>query len=356
MPHRAPSPEPQPPHEAPGGTAPLGIRQRLVAHIEIWRLDLFSYAGLVSLAGAFLAADDPSPWRLAGAWAAPTLGWLAAMYGGDFFDRELDATTKPQRPVPSGRVSARTAFAGMVTCVGLGMAVATLLNPLNLAVVLITLGLGVSYSSYFKARGVLGNIVRGGVTAMSFVMGMLATSPGPQLRLLPIALIFWLHDSGSNVVGAICDRDGDRAGGYRTFPVVRGDAAALRLMLGLDVGWAALAVGYPPTLRDRLDAVPYGMFLAVALLMALVSAMMLFRAPRPIPRLASLRAHEILVIERLVLTSGLVAGATSALVGFALFAPSAAAAIAASVAIMRRSYEPSRTGWRKNAAGHSRVL
>lgn len=84
--------------------------------------------------------------------------------------------------------------------------------------------------------------------------------------------------------------------------------------------------------------------------------MMLIQAPRPISLLASLRAHEILVIERFVLTSAFIAGATSIAMAAALFIPSAAAALPASIAIMRRSYEPSRTGWRKKVAGHLRVL
>ncbi|MGH3309775.1 MAG: UbiA family prenyltransferase [Streptomyces sp.] len=333
----------------------MGLKARLLAHVEIWRLDLFSYAGLVGVAGALLATDDPALWRVIGAWLAPTMGWLAAMYGGDFFDRDLDATAKPQRPVPSGRVSARSAFAGMVLCVLLGLVIAAVLNPLNVLVVFITLGLGVSYNAYLKGKGVFGNITRGGVTAMAFVTGTLATHSSLQAELLPIALIFWMHDSGSNVVGAICDREGDREGGCRTFPVRHGDGASLLLMLAFGASWVGLALGYAPTL-ERVSSLAYGAFLTIAIVMAVISAAMLIRSPRPIPRLTGLRAHELLVIERLVLTSALVATATSVLVGILLFLPSAAAAIVASLAIMRRSYQPDRKGWRKKAAGHSRVL
>jgi len=31
---------------------------------EIWRLDLFSYAGLAGVAGALLGSDDPALWRV----------------------------------------------------------------------------------------------------------------------------------------------------------------------------------------------------------------------------------------------------------------------------------------------------
>jgi geranylgeranylglycerol-phosphate geranylgeranyltransferase len=328
------------------GRPSVRFRDRFLAHVEIWRLDLFSYTGLVSVAGALMAwgvtGGDPEPWRLVGTWLAPSLGWVAAMYGGDYFDRRLDTVTKPQRPVPSGRVRPLEALAGMIVCVLLGMVVAVLLNPLNFFVVIAALGLGVSYSKYFKAHGIWGNAVRGGVTAMAFVHGTLAASPTLLPLLLPVAMVFWLHDSGSNVVGAICDREGDTRGGYRTFPVRHGDGAALWLMLAFDVGWLALAVGYPLVLGGWFDLAGYLPYLAVAVLMSVVSAYLLFRAPRPIPRLTSLRAHEVLVVERLVLTSGFVAATTNVWIALVLLVPSAGAWLVASVVMMRRSYEPSR--------------
>lgn len=328
------------------------LRGRLAAHVEIWRLDLFSYTGLVSVSGALLASGDRPLWRLAGTWLAPSLGWVAAMYGGDYFDRDLDTIAKPQRPVPSGRVRPREALAGMIVCVMLGTVISVLLNPLNFFVVVAALTLGVSYSKYFKAHGIWGNIVRGGVTAMAFIHGTLATSPALQLRLIPIALIFWLHDSGSNVVGAICDQDGDRKGGYRTFPVRHGDTAALWLMLGFDLGWLALAASYPPTLGSRFAVGVYLVFLTAAGLMAIVSGLMLLRAGRPIPRLTSLRSHEVLVVERLVLTSGFVAAASNAWIAVALLIPSAGAWLVASMVMMRRSYEPSRVKRRDEIGQH----
>jgi len=330
------------------------LRARLLAHIEIWRLDLFSYTGLVSIAGALLTwkvrGDDPELLRLIGTWLAPSLGWVAAMYGGDYFDRNLDTVSKPQRPVPSGRVKPAEAMAGMVTCVLLGAVISMLLNPWNIVVVLAALTLGVSYSKYFKAHGIWGNTVRGGVTAMAFVHGILAASPTLVVQLLPIALVFWLHDSGSNVVGAICDREGDEKGGYRTFPVRHGDTASLWLMAAFDVGWWVLAVGYPLTFGDWFDYSAYLPFLIVSTLMSLVSAGMLVRAARPIPRLTSLPAHEVLVVERLVLTSGLIAAVTNIWIALALFVPSAGAWFVASVVMMRRSYEPGRVRPRDKVA------
>lgn len=325
-------------------------RKRLVAHIETCRPDLVFYAGLVSLVGALLAADHMSLWRFAGAWAAPTLGWFAAMYGGDYFDRELDTIAKSQRPIPSGRMAPGEALAGMVVNVLLGAIIAVLLNPFNLAIVVVALLLGVSYSRYLKTRGVLGNLCRGGITAMAFLLGTMATGSAPPLDLLPLALVFWLHDSGSNVVGAICDADGDREGGYLTFAVRHGDAASLRLLVAFDVLWLGLAIGWPFAVREPFDLAAYTPFLVAATMLGLTTVVLLYSAPRPIPRLDALRAHEILVIERLVLAAGFVAAANTMWLAVALLVPSAAATLMASLAIMRRSYEPDRLRWRRAVA------
>jgi 4-hydroxybenzoate polyprenyltransferase/geranylgeranylglycerol-phosphate geranylgeranyltransferase len=152
------------------------------------------------------------------------------------------------------------------------------------------------------------------------------------------------------VVGAICDRDGDRAGGYRTVPVRYGDRVALWLLVAFDAGWVALAALYPTTAVHGFHTVPYLPFLAVALVMGTVTVVKLFRAPRPIPRLAALRAHEILVVERLVLAAGLVAAAASVVLALALLIPAAGATVAASVGLMRSRYEPTRARARRKAA------
>ena len=319
---------------------------KLIPYIDTARPDLATYAGLDSVGGALLAAMASSghvgPLRLAGAWLAPTLGWVAAMYGGDYFDRELDALAKPHRPIPSGQMSARAAFRGMVLCVALGAVIAGLLNPRNLVVVAVTLALGVSYSKYLKARGIWGHLIRGGVTAMAFIMGTMSAGALPPARLLPLALVFWLHDSGSNVVGAICDRDGDRAGGYLTFPVKYGDAVALRLLLAFDAAWLGLAAAYPAAAVPGFRTAAYVPFLVVATVLGSITVVILIRAPRPIPRLVALRSHEYLVIDRLVLAGGFIAGGGRLPLGLILAAAAVAVTLLSLGGMMRGRYEPRR--------------
>jgi len=325
------------------------LKEQFLTHLEVGRPDLVFYSGLVSVAGAVLASDTWSVWQLIGAWAAPTCGWFAAMYGGDYFDRELDKITKSQRPLPSGRMSPRTALSGMILWVLLGMVIAVLLNPINLLMVVLALSFGVAYSKVLKSRGAWGNLARGAITACAFAVGVFSTSTSPAPAIFVLALVFALHDAASNVVGAICDAEGDRQGGYRTFPVRHGEKVSLRLMVVLHALWMVLAIVYPLVALPEFAYGPHLPFLIVAIVMTVVSIVMLYRAGSPIPRVAALKSHEVLVVERLVLASAYVAAAGGAWLGLGLMVPFIAATFLSSLFLMRGSYEPSRR-WRARRA------
>jgi 4-hydroxybenzoate polyprenyltransferase len=75
------------------------------------------------LAGA-VAAGNLRPARVAGLAASSVCLYWAGMALNDWADREVDATERPERPIPSGRVPAHTALriAAGLTVAGLGLA------------------------------------------------------------------------------------------------------------------------------------------------------------------------------------------------------------------------------------------
>jgi heme O synthase-like polyprenyltransferase len=68
------------------------------------------------LAGATLSGGSLEPGLLVVLLIALSLFYTGGMYLNDAFDREVDARERPERPIPSGQVSAREVFA-----VGYGM-------------------------------------------------------------------------------------------------------------------------------------------------------------------------------------------------------------------------------------------
>jgi geranylgeranylglycerol-phosphate geranylgeranyltransferase len=292
-----------------------GAARALRAHVETWRPYTLWYVGLVGLGGAALIAGEHHPWRLFGAWAAPTLGWLGGHYLGDYFDRELDAGSKPHRPIPSGRLSPRTAaICGAVCFAALAVLAVASGWATTVAALFGALGI-VAYSRWLKARGVAGNLIRGALGAIALLYGAAAVgsrpSAGTAAALLTLALAFWLHDTASNLVGTLRDIDGDRAGGYSTLPVRRGSEFAVRTVLGLYAGAAAaaLAGGLLAGTVDRPAGGSRPLYLLTLLVVLGLGLLALaplvpYRRSMPVP--VALRAHAVLVLERVVLAAAVV--------------------------------------------------
>jgi geranylgeranylglycerol-phosphate geranylgeranyltransferase len=285
----------------------------LRAHVETWRPYTLWYVGLVGLGGAALLDGPHHPWRLAAAWAAPTAGWVGGHYLGDYFDRELDAGSKPHRPIPSGRLPARTALWCGCACFAVlaGLAAAGGWATASVAVAG-ALGI-VAYSRWFKARGAAGNLVRGALGAVALFYGAAAAGLRPAAglpagrtiaALVVLVIAFWLHDTASNLVGTLRDIDGDRAGGYQTLPVLRGTSFAVTTVLALYVAAiaAALAGGLLAG-RGQADFL-VTLVLAATIGVAALTPLPVHRAQMPVA--VALRAHSVLVIERVVLASAVV--------------------------------------------------
>lgn len=289
------------------------VGRTLRAHVETWRPYTLWYCGLVGLAGAALVGGPHHPWRLAAAWAAPTAGWLGGHYLSDYFDRELDAGSKPHRPIPSGRLTARAALWCGCACFAVlaGLAVAGGWGTASVAVAA-ALGM-VAYGRWFKARGASGNVVRGALGAIALLYGAAAAGLRPAsglpaaptiAALLVLMAAFWLHDTASNLVGTLRDIDGDRAGGYQTLPVRRGTPFAVTTVLVLYAAAIAAALaGGLLTRRGQADFLTT-LLVAAATGVAALAPLVAHRAQMPV--VVALRAHSVLVIERVALASAIV--------------------------------------------------
>jgi geranylgeranylglycerol-phosphate geranylgeranyltransferase len=305
-----------------------GVHRTVQAHVQTWRPYTLAHPALVGVAGASTAGGADRPGILALAAGAPGLGWLAGHYFGDYFDRHLDAIAKPQRPIPSGRLSPRAALAGGAVCAAGSALILALVNWRTLLLFAVAMAGIVAYSRIYKGRGISGNLVRGVLTALAFVVGAMLARADPPWRVFVPALIFLLHDTSSNLVGTIRDVDGDRAGGYLSVPVRRGVGPAARLALALYA--VAVAVGAADAvLLPMAHPDGYAVLLGAAVGIGTVSFAPLLRWTRSVTAAANgpgtqavaLRAHKVLVVERLVLTAAVIAAGTGARTVLWLLAP-----------------------------------
>jgi geranylgeranylglycerol-phosphate geranylgeranyltransferase len=281
------------------------VRRAVVAHVQTWRPYTTCYPLLLGLAGAVWAGGSGAGTLLVAA-VAPALGWLAGHYLGDWMDRGLDAIGKPQRPIPSGRLSSDAALTSGIVCAAASAVLAVGANWRILPLFLLAMAGIVGYSRVFKKRGLSGNVARGVLTALAIVIGAMVAQPLPPWSLLPVAAGFLLHDTSTNLVGTVRDVDGDRAGGYRSVPVRRGVRHAVRLALGLYASGLALLASATAGTPGAPGG--YGAFLGLAAVIGAISFVPLLRSGSAIDALSALRAHEVLVAERLVLAAAVLAG------------------------------------------------
>ncbi|TJZ97903.1 4-hydroxybenzoate polyprenyltransferase [Actinacidiphila oryziradicis] len=141
-----------------------------------------------ALAGA-AAAGVLSP-RSAGLALASTALYWAGMAANDWADRNLDAQERPERPIPSGRVSPDAALALSAGLTAAGVCVAGLAGGRRALVVATALA-GAVWTYDLRAKGgPAGPAVMAACRGLDVLLG---ASPGPYRRALPEALTVAAH-------------------------------------------------------------------------------------------------------------------------------------------------------------------
>ncbi len=159
----------------------------------------------------------------------------------DLGDLEGDRLNHPDRPLVTGEVTpsgARTLTLALFTA-GVVVAVPVALRELWVGVILVVAIAGlVAYERWWKARGLVGNLTVGGLTAMVFLYGGAAV--GRPVYVLPFAAMALLATLSREVIKDTEDIAGDT--GRSTVPKVHGVATASRLARASVVAAIALSV------------------------------------------------------------------------------------------------------------------
>lgn len=180
--------------------------------------------------GAYLAADV---FRIV---AEPVL--LAALVvllvvacgnvANDYRDAAADAIAKPERPIPSGRISRRVA-GWMAVVLGLAsIAIASRLGAALTVFAVCTVVLGVGYSYLLKEIPLVGNAAVGVLCGAILLYGGLAA--GKLTPAVVVACVMTgLFVFAQEVFYTVEDEPGDRASGVRTAATTFGTMTSLRI-------------------------------------------------------------------------------------------------------------------------------
>ncbi|MDG1276175.1 MAG: UbiA-like protein EboC [Algoriphagus sp.] len=150
------------------------------------------WAGFAVAGGWWFMVSD---WTLGPGVFWQKLAWLSlstiGLYAGgvafnDVFDAELDAIERPERPIPSGRVSKMAAAWMSTSLLILGVLAASQVNIVAAGLALIVAILAVTYDNWGKHQFYFGPINMGMCRAGNLLLGI---SVAPELIHSPMSLI-----------------------------------------------------------------------------------------------------------------------------------------------------------------------
>jgi geranylgeranylglycerol-phosphate geranylgeranyltransferase len=201
-------------------------------------------------------------------------GFLVCAYSmsvNDIYDVEVDRVNRPDRPIPSGRISIQYAFrlSLVVLVAGIGSS-ALSLNPAAVAIALLYAFLSWLYNSRAKKAGLAGNLIVASSLAIPFIYGGVV-SGGSITRslLLMMALTSFFSGVGREVVKAMADVEGDAKRGVGSVARSRGLVSASRVggtffLLAVVTSWVPLILGLANQIYQVGVLVPDAIFLYLA--------------------------------------------------------------------------------------------
>jgi len=249
-----------------------------------------------TVAGAAAAGTPLRGRRLLLPLSSAAFYW-SGMALNDWADRDLDATERPERPIPSGRISPERALAvaGGLTAAGLGLAAAA--GGRDAVTVAVPLAAAVwAYDTVLKSTAA-GPLAMAACRALDVLMGAGSTR---ARQALPAAAAV-----GGHTLGVTALSRGEVHGGS--------PATASSALAGTAVATMAAVGGRAPSVRHRLGALT-----AAALYSATVGKAQL--AARQDPSAATVRQATMAGIHGMVPLQAALAARRGSLLGAALVA------------------------------------
>ncbi|WP_299522945.1 UbiA family prenyltransferase [uncultured Methanobrevibacter sp.] len=155
-----------------------------------------------------------------------------AMSGGnvinDYFDYKIDLINKPQRPIPSGRISLNKAkkyaeFLFIIAAI-IGFIISYLVNTwIPCAIVLFADIILYLYAYKLKSTPLIGNLTVGFMTGLCFIFaGYSFNDPSIIYKSYLLAFFALIMTTAREITKDIEDIEGDKSEGAKTFPILYG--------------------------------------------------------------------------------------------------------------------------------------
>ncbi len=179
------------------------------------------------------------------------------MIHNDVTDLKSDAVNRPRKPLPSGLINTKIAYATGTILMFLSIFIALIINikdegSINYEcgfLTLVIVVIGIYYNHYGKYHGIFGNIaVALGVGAIPY-WGSLGVFPSYMFLMAPLTVAIFIQEIGREIMVNAGDYNGDRKAGFRTLAVKIGRKRSMYVALAFYIAFIPL---YPLPVYDWL--------------------------------------------------------------------------------------------------------
>ena len=199
----------------------------------------------------------------------------------DYFDYKIDLINKPERPLPSGRISLKNGkyyayflFLAGTVC---GFLISYLTNNwIPFIIVLIADIILYLYAYKLKTTPLIGHLTVGFMTGFGFVFGgFTINNPGIVTTSIFLGFFAFVMTTAREIVKDIEDIEGDKADGARTLPILIGakkPAILAAILIVIDSALCPLLYYY------HIFGVLYLAVIAIAVILFIYSAILILKS------------------------------------------------------------------------------
>ncbi|MBQ7929030.1 MAG: UbiA family prenyltransferase [Methanobrevibacter sp.] len=198
----------------------------------------------------------------------------------DYFDYQIDLINKPERPIPSGRISLKGGrnygylLFLLATFCGFLISYMTS-NWIPFVIVLIADILLYLYAYKLKATPLIGNLTVGLMTGLGFVFaGFTLNNPTIISTSIFLGFFAFVMTTARELVKDIEDMEGDKSEGAKTLPIICGEKATSILAFLLIIVDCALC---PLLYYYHVFGFYYLIVIAIAVILFIYSAVLIIR-------------------------------------------------------------------------------